>query len=55
MKAFLGGTLIDGTGGSPVHDAGVLVNDAGRIEAGDEEGKVYSNRLPPQRVTSAAG
>ena len=32
MKALVGGTLIDGTGSSPVADTTVVVNDEGRIE-----------------------
>ena len=33
MKLISGATLIDGTGGPPVEDAAVLVNDDGRVEA----------------------
>ena len=33
MKVLMGGTLIDGTGGSPAADTAVLVSDDGRIEA----------------------
>ena len=33
MKALVGGTLIDGTGGSPVADSAVVINDEGGIEA----------------------
>ena len=33
MKLISGATLIDGTGGPPVADAAVLVNDGGRVEA----------------------
>ena len=41
MKVITGATLIDGTGGPPLEDAAVLVNDAGRIESvGPREGLV---------------
>ena len=33
MKALVGGTLIDGKGGSPVADSVVVINDEGSIEA----------------------
>ena len=33
MKAFLGGVLIDGTGGTPIQDSVVIIDDQGRIEA----------------------
>ncbi len=53
MLALAGGTLIDGTGGPPVNDASVLVNDQGRIEAVGPRGAVA---LPPDcRVIDITG
>ena len=45
MKALIGGTLIDGTGGEPVPDTTVLVNDQGRIE---EVGRSETVRVPAE-------
>ena len=44
MKVFEGGTLIDGTGGPPVADSVVVVNDDGRIEAAGRRGVIA---VPP--------
>jgi imidazolonepropionase-like amidohydrolase len=45
MKAIVGATLIDGTGGPPVADSAVLVNDSGHIEA---VGPREAVSLPPE-------
>ena len=42
MKAIVGGTLIDGSGGQPVHDASVLIGDDGRIVAAGPRAAVSS-------------
>ena len=53
MLALTGGTLIDGTGGPPLPDATVLVNDQGRIEAVGSREEVA---LPPNcRVVDITG
>ncbi len=53
MLALTGGTLIDGTGGPPVPNATVLVNDRGRIEA---VGPRETVALPPDcRVVDITG
>jgi len=44
MLALTGGNLIDGTGGPPIPDATVLVNDQGRIDAVGQRREIV---LPP--------
>lgn len=53
MKLIEGARLIDGTGGPPVADAAVLVNDQGRIEAVGARESVASP--PGTEVISASG
>lgn len=53
MLALTGATLIDGTGGAPLTDATVLVNEDGRIEA---VGNSAAVALPPDcRVVDITG
>jgi imidazolonepropionase-like amidohydrolase len=52
MLALVGGTLIDGTGGPPVANATVLVNDQGRIEAvGPRESVAIPTDCPVADIT----
>lgn len=53
MKLIEGARLIDGTGGPPVPDATVLVNDQGRIEAVGPKESIASP--PDTEVISATG
>jgi len=48
MLVITGGTLIDGTGGRPLANAAVLVNDQGRVEA---VGPLESIAIPPDCPT----
>ena len=53
MKLITGATLIDGTGGPPLADAAVLVNDGGRIEAVGPQAAVAAP--PDAEVIQASG
>ena len=48
MKALIGGTLIDGTGRTPVPDSAVVIDDDGRINAVGPRQEVA---VPPDAVT----